>query len=391
MAAIDTGQLRPITERDIKLGEPLEFAVYDKTGLLLLKEGFVIHMQRQIDNLVQNGQWTGERTAQQGSAGGPRVSSASSAPQQEERATFDLLDLAKLRLKRLFDNYRATKSIPDFLGRVETLATTVQEACTHDADSALANLHLDYESSYAVVHHMQTAIICELVGKKLKVPEDARLQLISAALTHDFGLLDIQDQLDRQTDPLRPDQRQRINCHPADSEKILVSLGVRNAAWLDAVRHHHERIDGSGYPDKIKDDALRIPTRILAVADMYSAMVRDRPYRKALVSRAAMRQLMTGQGDKVDGRFIQIMIKELGVFPPGAIVRLVNGEVAVVWKRQENAANPIVYAFIRADGMPMLSPRRRETNKPDFAIDGMLPFSGFRGSIAVIRSLWDPQ
>jgi hypothetical protein len=82
------------------------------------------------------------------------------------------------------------------------------------------------------------------------------------------------------------------------------------------------------------------------------------------------------------------MIKELGVFPPGAIVRLVNNEIAVVKERQENSAYPVVYSFVKPDGMPMLTPIRRETLKADYNVDGIVPFSQYRGCISLIRSLW---
>ncbi|MCB1955033.1 MAG: HD domain-containing protein [Rhodocyclaceae bacterium] len=382
---MNSSNLRPVARSDIQIGQPLPFSVFDRNGLLLLKEGFVVHMQRQLDNLIANGM------RKEGVLVGPLGAGHREMPTQreEEHATFEVLDLVKLRLRRLFDNYRVGKRFEDFVARVENLASTVQEACTHDSDSALANLHLDYESAYAVIHHTQAATVCELIGKKLGVPEEARLQLICAALTHDLGLIDIQDRLDAQEQPLSPEQKARIDRHPADGDAILRALGVTNDTWLDAVRHHHERIDGSGYPDCLAGDALRIPTRILAVADMYSAMVRDRPYRKAMVSRAAMRQLMQEQGGRIDERFIKLMIREVGVFPPGAIVKLASGEVAVVWKRQGNTTCPIVQAFVRPDGMPMLTPRRRDTSADGYAIEGMLPFSGYRGSIAIIRSLWD--
>ena len=169
-------KLRPIPSSDIKLGEPLPYSVYDRNGLLLLREGFVIHMQRQRDTLVSNGLFVGVDVRE-----GARVpSSLRSQPsaQEDERATFEVIDLVKLRLQRLFDNFRATRFVEEFSARVETLASTVQEACTHDTDSALANLNLDYESPYPVVHHLQTAMVCELIGKKLGVGEDARLQLV---------------------------------------------------------------------------------------------------------------------------------------------------------------------------------------------------------------------
>ena len=128
---------------------------------------------------------------------------------------------------------------------------------------------------------------------------------------------------------------------------------------------------------------------MLAIADIYSAMVRDRPYRKAMVSGEAMRKLMLEQGQKTDSRLIHMMIKEIGVFPPGAIVRLANGEIAVVKKRTENSASPIVCAFIKPDGMPMLTPLQRDTANDKYRVEGIVPFSNYRGSVVVLRSLWN--
>lgn len=375
----------PVGRHDIRVGEPLPYSIYDRGGMLLLRRGFVINLPRQLEVLLNNGVYhaEGEARPQRGAPPPPLP------VQSEEQSTFEMLDLVKLRLKRLFDNVRLGREIDQFVGRVEDIALTIQEACTHDTDSALANLHLDYESSYAVVHHLQAGIVCELIGKRLGVKEESRLPLICAGITHDWGLLDIQDELDRQSAPLSPAQRERINAHPRDSGEQLRALGVSHPQWLDAVRHHHERLDGSGYPDALRGDAIGVPTRVLAVADMYSAMVRDRPYRKALVSKEAMRSLMIEQGTKADSRLIQLMIRELGVFPPGAIVKLANGEVAVVTKRQQNSLAPTVAAFIRPDGMPMLSPVRRDTGHNGHAVDGMVPFSQYKGSIAIIRGIWN--
>jgi HD-GYP domain-containing protein (c-di-GMP phosphodiesterase class II) len=374
---------KKLSKIDIKLGEPLSFSVYDKTGTLLLKAGCAINLERHLQLLIDNGLYCNpdEVASKRGTAAPQR--------QEEEAAnTFLILDSAKIRLYRVFQQYRAGNLQKEFLSHIENIAITVQEACSHDTDAALANLHLDYESSYGVVHHVQAAILCELIAKKLGVKEESRLALLKAALTHDLGMLDIQDQLDRQTTPLTAEQREEINAHPTRSVKMLRTLGVATASWLDAVLHHHERLDGSGYPDGISGDALSMPARILAVADIYSAMVRDRPYRKALVSKDAMRSMLLEQGNKTDSRLIQMMIKEVGVFPPGAIVQLSNKEIAVVKLRQENSACPIVFSFIRDTGMPMLSPMRRETSKDCFNIEGIVPFSKYRGSIAIIRGLW---
>lgn len=370
-----------LTTLDIRLGEPLPFSVYDKSGTLLLKAGCSIKLERHLDLLLQNGLFANcDEMA-------PRPE-AVSQKQEEKANTFLILDTAKIRLHRLFQLFKMGNHEADFLSEIESIAITIQEACSRDPDSALANLHLDYDSSYCVVHHLQAAILCELIANKIGIKEESRLILISAALTHDIGILDIQERLDRQKEALSDAQRQEINAHPERSAEILINLGVSAPVWLDAVKHHHERLDGTGYPDHLAGDALTMPARILAIADIYSAMIRERPYRKAVMSKDVMRSMLVEQGKQVDMRLIQMMIKEIGVYSPGAIVQLCNKEIAVVKRRQEDSASPIVYSFIRDTGMPMLTPINRDTTNDAFKVESILPFSRYSGSIAILRGIW---
>jgi len=83
-----------------------------------------------------------------------------------------------------------------------------------------------------------------------------------------------------------------------------------------------------------------------------------------------------------------LLIKDVGVFPPGALVQLVNKEISVVKQRHENSVCPTVYSFIRSTGMPMISLLKRETASPEHKVENIVPFSSYRRSIAVIRGLW---
>lgn len=379
----DIASLQPVPHADIQLGVPIPYSVYDRSGILLLRAGFKIHLQRHLEILCQNGLYCVDPQGFVARRGPLRET-----PVDESQGSFALIDLVKARLRQFFDHYRAGRAREDFVKRFESLAVTVQEACAHDADAVLANLNIDHDYDYEVVHHVLAAVLCELIGKKLGVPETARTSLVLAALTHDIGLLEIQASLERQVAPLSSEQQAAVDAHPGESVRLLRELGVRDAVWLDAVEHHHERIDGSGYPRQVKGDALAPPARVLAVADAFSAMVRDRPYRKALVSRVAMRELMVKEGNRIDQRLTQAMIKEIGIFPPGVTVRLASSEIAVVGRRAADAATPQAFAFVRPDGMPMLTLLPRDTAKPEYAIEGIVPFSQYRGSLTLIRSLW---
>jgi HD-GYP domain-containing protein (c-di-GMP phosphodiesterase class II) len=301
---------------------------------------------------------------------------------------FETVDSIKLKLNRIFFDLEHANLKVEVFERLEAVAVELQDACAKGTDSALASLHLDYDSSYGVVHHLQAALLCELIGKRLGVKDAERRVLVKAALTHDIGLHDIQNTLDRQVEPLTDLQRDRIKSHPEDSVRLLAQLGIADIVWLNVVLNHHERIDGSGYPSGCAGDAISVPARILAVADTYSAMVRDRPYRKALVSKDAMRQMLTDQGKTIDARITQLMIKEVGVFPPGTTVKLSTGEIAVVKERGVNTAFPVTYAFVRPDGMPRLTPVRRQTNNTNCVIEGLVPFSKYRAATSIIQGLW---
>lgn len=373
--------LIPVSSSSFKLGEPIPFSIYDKKGTLLIKAGVVISIQRQIDRLIEEGLCFSEKEI---------ASKRSMAENKEVEVigVFETVENIKLRLNRIFFDLEHGNVKSDVFPRLDSVAASLQDACERGTDSALASLHLDYDSSYGVVHHLQSALLCELIGKRLGVKDAERRVLVKAALTHDIGLHDIQNTLDRQVEPLTDLQQQRIKSHPEDSVRLLAELGIADVVWLNVVLNHHERMDGSGYPSGCAGDAISVPARILAVADIYSAMVRDRPYRKALVSKDAMRQMLTDQGKTIDARITQLMIKEVGVFPPGSTVKLSTGEVAVVKERGANTAFPITYAFVRPDGMPRLSPVRRDTNNSNCVIEGLVQFSKYRAATSIIRGLW---
>ncbi len=117
-------------------------------------------------------------------------------------------------------------------------------------------------------------------------------------------------------------------------------------------------------------------------------MTRPRPYRpKAYFPMAAMRDLYVGQSQQLDNALIQKLIKALGLIPPGTIVKLKNGEIAVVKKRSTNNA-PQAFCLYNRQGMPMASPDARNTALPDYAIQGRVDYDDCRNVEAAMRRIW---
>jgi hypothetical protein len=198
----------------------------------------------------------------------------------------------------------------------------------------------------------------------------------------------LQDTLHRQASPLSEAQWVEVRRHPAQGVELLERAGVEEPVWLEAVLHHHERLDGSGYPERLSDAQLTKGARLVAIADIYSAMVRPRAYRDALLATSALRQIFLERGRLIDAALAEVFIKEVGVFPPGALVRLASGEVAVVARRSEDASHPPVLVVLSRQGTPLSRAIERDTRQAEYAIAETLPQRKFRALAGLIRGLW---
>lgn len=347
-----------ISDRDIRLGQPLPWDCFDAHGTLLLKKGVVVSSERQLEGLLARGLFIENKPSQE-------------ARPDEKPSPFHVLDDFKRRLKTLFDALAADPgaSLGD---RVLKLCADIQALCQLDACAALGYLHLDNECRYTVIHPLHMAILAELIGKKRDCPPEQRQMLLAAALTANISMLDLQEQLQKQTSPLTPEQKEAIRHHPERAADMLSAGGVRDDEWIATVLHHHEKLDGSGYPGGLRGDELPLAVRIVSLADMYGAMIMPRAYRDSVLARDALREVFMRRGKEIDEALAQLFIKELGVYPPGAFVKLQNGETAVVTRPGENKMKPIVHAVLGPRGAPLNRPVKRDTADDDFAIRDMV-------------------
>ena len=164
---------------------------------------------------------------------------------------------------------------------------------------------------------------------------------------------------------------------PFLQESLLQLAGIIDKAWLEIVRHHHERLDGSGYPDGLIGDAISIPIRLVSLADIYSAMILPRKNRNGLHIRTALCEIFSQRGKLIDPQLVRIFIKEIGCYyPTGAFVRLVNKEIAVVVQQnKEQPERPVVHSIFNSQGIMYEKPLRRDTrhNRESYAIISIVP------------------
>ncbi|MBL7071806.1 MAG: CHASE2 domain-containing protein [Candidatus Omnitrophica bacterium] len=151
-------------------------------------------------------------------------------------------------------------------------------------------------------HSERVGAYAERIGRKLKIPEEELRLLRQAAVLHDIGKVGISQGILRKEGTLSRSERTIIELHPEFSVRIL-NTSKYFSRMLHAIRDHHERLDGSGYPRGLKRDQISIEAQIIAVCDAYDAMTADRPYRKALSPAKAMEELSVHQ-EKYNNRVV---------------------------------------------------------------------------------------
>jgi HD-GYP domain-containing protein (c-di-GMP phosphodiesterase class II) len=342
--------------RQMKIGQTLTWDVYDEAGNLLLRRGHQITRESQIDSLLERGLYADMSSH-------PGTSSASLLEDSDDYDPFWVWDRAKTKLARLLHTPTLDE---DFSDKVKEISSLIQVLCERSPDLALATIVLLDTKDYPVIHSMHVAVLADLAARRIQWAEKRRISLCCAALTMNIGMIELQAQLAEQATPITPEQRSEVDAHPARAEDMLRAGGVSDEVWLRAVRQHHESPDGKGYPEGVStpsEEAL-----LLRTADILSAKVSPRASRRSMPPAGAMRSLYLQEGGGASNPFSAVMIKEIGVYPPGTHVKLENGEIGVVQKRGASANTPLVASLVTAQGEQRVAPVTRDTSKPGFAI-----------------------
>ena len=176
------------------------------------------------------------------------------------------------------------------------------------------------------IHHAErVGRYSQAIGGALALQGDDSATLYEGGVLHDLGKIAIPDAILLKPGPLSGAEFAAMRQHSVEGERICLSL--RSVAhYLPIIRHHHERVDGAGYPDHLTGAAIPMGARIVAVADAWDAMVSDRPYRAGLDREEAMRRLRQGAGAQWDAEMIQIF---LALLEDGLAERVTKVQLAV--------------------------------------------------------------
>lgn len=190
------------------------------------------------------------------------------------------------------------------------------QAVYYETISTLANA-LEARDRYTRGHSERVTKLAVQIGERLGLSKDELNIVRQAGMLHDIGKIGITDEILNKPAELTKKEREEIEHHPMFGSKILEQLKfLRNACH--AILHHHERYDGNGYPGGLVGSDIPIVARVIAVADAWDAMTSDRPYRKAMDERQAIREIQANAGKQFDPEVVRAFLSVLGYDEHGA-------------------------------------------------------------------------
>lgn len=194
---------------------------------------------------------------------------------------------------------------------------------------SLANI-VEAKDSYTEGHTRRVSELSRMIASNMNFDEEALRNIELAGIVHDIGKVSTPDQILNKPGRLSKEEFDIIKEHPEVGERILKPLTSMNSI-LHPVRHHHEKLDGTGYPDGLKGDEIILESRILAVADIFDALYTDRPYKTKFTIEKTLEILMEeASANKIDSDVVDIVSKLIN-----------NEQIFDIYKREQNLKDTV--------------------------------------------------
>ncbi len=249
-------------------------------------------------------------------------------PQEEHKAALGIYKEARRTTKSLLDEVRLGGVI-----NTEQARNTVNDCVAsvlRNPDALIWMSKVREEDDHTAEHCLNVCILSIALGRHLNLEETELKNLGLCGLLHDVGKMRINQKLLQKEGALDERERKIMQGHTVHGRNLLMaSSGVYHGA-IDVAYSHHERIDGKGYPRGLKSAGISKYSKMITLVDAYDDMTANRNHDRSVTCTDALKTIYRNRGTQFDDRLALEFIKAVGLYPPGSIIELVCGEVAIV-------------------------------------------------------------
>jgi len=207
----------------------------------------------------------------------------------------------------------------------------IVDSIVRNPDAQLLLTQLKNKDEYTAIHSMNVSILSMAFARHLGMDRDTICEVGLGAMFHDLGKIKVPLEILNKPSRLTPEEFKEMMAHPVDGWKLLLEAPDEIPPRVMQVAHsHHERWNGEGYPDGLKEEEIPLFARIVSIADVYDAITSSRVYHHGLSSADAMRSLYDERHVRFDEALVEQFIECIGIYPIGSMVELNSGEVGVI-------------------------------------------------------------
>ena len=334
-------------------------AIASQTGAMEIAQTGLVTNRQQVDALIRRGVLTVRvDLARSKLPGIEQVVSPSPAHGAGSARPAGSGEGRELKIRRLYQEARELQG--KFIRHLKAgepiditpLAAVAEEMVdtmfTH-GDAMLCLARIRAKDAYLMEHSMNVAILLANFGRYLGLERNVLKELTLGGLLHDVGKIMTPDEVLNKPGKLTDEEFGVMRQHVVHSYDILSNTAGITPTMLEVAANHHERLDGTGYPQRLKGDQLSLYTRMSGIVDVYDAVTADRVYKQGMQPTQAFRILLKGIDQHFDAELVTKFIKCMGVYPVGTLVQLSNQRLAVVMQRNEQQPlKPVVKVIYHA-------------------------------------------
>lgn len=202
-------------------------------------------------------------------------------------------------------------------------------------EAMAALVRMKESSDYRYQHGISMAVWAAILGRHIGLPIDELEKLVVGCAMCDVGMTRLPDEIFQQSSGLTEYQRQMVELHTRLGVQMVDENGNADIEVLSIIKSHHERFDGSGYPEGLTGADIPLLARVAGLVDAYDAMITPRPYAPGVSSYDAVQELIKSKGVLFQDALVEQFVQAIGLFPTGSLVELNTGEVGIVVKQNE--------------------------------------------------------
>ena len=252
----------------------------------------------------------------------------------------------------IFDNIVQGGSLD--MVKVKKSIEPMIDSISRNPDACIWLARMKQEDHYTYQHSLGASIWAVALGRQLGLPKSDLRSLAIGGLLFDVGKLGVEPGLLKSDQPLSEEQFQQVRNHVKLGVEMIQGSGLMNQDVIDMITYHHERHDGSGYPEGLRGDDIPIFARIAAIVDCYDAITSHRSYARAIPPSTAIKMLYEWKDIDFQAELVEEFIQAVGIYPAGTLVELSTGEIAVVVAEyRTRRLRPRVMVLLDADKQPL--------------------------------------